>query len=173
MGFPMSGNDPISATVYGELRKIAAIHLRREQTGHTLQPTALVHEAYLRLVGQGAEIWNSRAHFLAVASQMMRRILVDHARARLREKRRGSSTRVTLSGAEDQAAVLQAEVLDVDRALTRLAEIDERKARLVEMRFFGGLTMEETAAALELSMTTAERDWRFARAFLIHELTGN
>jgi RNA polymerase sigma factor (TIGR02999 family) len=168
----MSELDSISATVYGELRRIAARHLLREQPGHTLQPTALVHEAYLRLVGQDADRWNDRAHFVAIASHMMRRVLVDHARTRLRDKRGGGATAVTLSAAENEGAVWQAEILDVDRALTHLAEMDETKARLVELRFFGGLTMEESAASMNLSLSTAERHWRVARAFLVRELTG-
>jgi RNA polymerase sigma factor (TIGR02999 family) len=164
--------DSLSATVYGELRRIAAAHLKREPSGHTLQPTALVHEVYMRLLGQDANRWNDRSHFLAIASKMMRRVLVDHARMRLRDKRGGGLVQVTLSAAENEGTSWHAEVLDVDRALTRLAEMDESKARLVELRYFGGLTMEEAATALQLSLSTAERNWRLSRAFLVRELMG-
>ena len=164
--------DSLLNAVYEELRRLAAYHLGRERPDHSLQATALVHEAYLRLAGQDNSRWQSRTQFVAVASQMMRRVLVDHARARVREKRGGGLWKVSLSEAAELADGRDVEVLDLDAALVRLADIDERKAKLVELRYFGGLTMEEAASALGTSLATAERDWKFSRAFLIRELGG-
>ncbi len=166
MGVP----DTILASVYDELRRLAAYQLSGEQRGHTLQATALVHEAYIRLAGQAGGQWRDRCHFIAVASEMMRRVLVDHARSRLRIKRGSGLANVSLSEAMELADGRDVEVLDLDRALTRLAEVDLRKARLVELRYFGGLTMEESAEVLGASIPTLERDWRFSRAFLKREL---
>jgi len=157
-------------TVYDELRRLAAYHLGKERGAHSLQATALVHEAYLRLAGQEHSHWQNRAQFIAVASQMMRRVLVDHARVRLSEKRGGGLEKVSLSEASELAAGREVEVLDLDAALGRLAEVDPRKTRLVELRYFGGLNTEEAAEVLGISLATAERDWKFARAFLIREL---
>jgi RNA polymerase sigma-70 factor (ECF subfamily) len=162
--------DSLLNAVYEELRRLAAFHLGRERPGHSLQATALVHEAYLRLAAQDNSQWQERTQFVAVASQMMRRVLVDHARARLREKRGGGLQRLSLSEAAELAGGRDVEVLDLDTALGRLADFDPRKAKLVELRYFGGLTMEEAAAVLGTSVATAERDWKFARAFLIREL---
>ncbi len=155
--------------LYGELRALARRRMQAERSGHTLQPTEVVHEAYLRLVGQEAEP-RDRNHFLALASTAMRRVLVDHARGRGASKRGSDPTRVTLS---ENAAVgdrRDLDVLEVDQALQRLAELDARQARLVELRFFGGLEVEEAAAVLEVSPATAARDWRIARAWLSREL---
>jgi RNA polymerase sigma factor (TIGR02999 family) len=160
--------DRLMAVVYPELRAIAARHLSGEAEGHTLQPTALVHEAYLRLVGSEIE-WEDRKHFFAVAARAMRRVLVDHARARRREKRGGDAIFVTL---DDQLA-LEASGVDLvalDEALDRLAEHDERKARAIELHFFGGLSYDETARALDVSAATVDRDLRMGKAWLLHQL---
>jgi RNA polymerase sigma factor (TIGR02999 family) len=158
------------ALVYRELRARALAHLRRERVGHSLQPSALVHEAYLRLVDQHRVAWQNRAQFFAVASQMMRRILVDRARARRTAKRSGQWTRVTL-GEAALAASHDVDVLDLDVALTKLATFDERKSRIVELRFFGGLSLEETGETLGISVGTVERDWQAARAWLFKTLS--
>ena len=160
------------ASVYNELRRLAAYQLSGERRGHSLQATALVHEAYLRLAGQESDQPKDRRQFIAVAAEMMRRVLVDHARARLRLKRGSGVANVSLSEAMELADGRDVEVLDLDRALLRLAEVDPRKARLVELRYFGGLTMEESAEVLDASVPTLERDWRFSRAFLRRELGG-
>ena len=173
-GLPSSATpdeDTALASVYDELRRLAAFHLNRERPNHTLQATALVHEAYLRLAEQYSP-WCDRVRFIAQASLMMRRVLVDYARAHLRDKRGGGWEKVTLSEAAELQDGRAVEVLDLDRALERLAEADSRKAKLVELRYFGGLTMEEAAQVLGTSLATAERDWKFARAFLLRELGG-
>lgn len=152
--------------VYSEMHRIARTHLGSERPGHTLEPTALVHEAYLRLVDQRRVDWQGRAHFYSLASRMMRRILVDHARRQRTAKR---------SPVEPVAAALRQhaeEVLAVDMALDRLAALDERLARVVEMRFYGGMSVQETAAALAVSPATVKRDWCAARAWLHRELAG-
>jgi len=156
--------------VYPELHRLAQQRVKHERAGNSLQPTAVVHEAYLRLVGAGVN-WQDRAHFFAVAAQTMRRILVDHARTRLAKKREGGqhlSLLVTIEASEPRGV----ELLDLDAALTRLAEADPERARVVELRFFGGLTIEETAEALGRSTATVKRDWTFAKAFLHRELEG-
>jgi RNA polymerase sigma factor (TIGR02999 family) len=155
--------------VYDELRRQAARYLRRERPGHTLRPTALVHEAYLRLAEQ-REDWENRAHFFAVASTLMRRILVDHARRRRAAKRAGQACRVTLT--EDVAVEQPRDVdlLALEAALDELAAFDATKARLVELRFFGGLTIEETSSVLDLSVATLVREWRLAKAWLYRRL---
>ena len=162
--------DELLPIVYGELRRQAARHLRRERGGHTLQPTALVNEAFLRLVEQRDVQWQNRAHFFAIAAQAMRRILVDHARAHRRLKRGGDQARVTLDvaviAAESRAIDLQA----LDEALERLAALDERQARVVELRFFGGLSVPETAEVLQISAATVKREWSMAKAWLHAEL---
>jgi RNA polymerase sigma-70 factor (ECF subfamily) len=155
--------------IYHELRRLAAAQMKRERPGHTLQPTALVHEAYLRLAGQHAD-WQNRAHFFAVAAQAMRRVLLDYARQRHAGKRGSQGQQITL---EDGLAVTSGpldEVLAVDECLTRLAAIDPRQARLVELRFFAGLSVEESAQALGVSEITAKRDWASAKAWLSREL---
>jgi RNA polymerase sigma-70 factor, ECF subfamily len=159
--------------VYEELRRRAAAHLRRERSRHTLQPTALVHEAYMRLVDQRDAVWQNRAQFLAVASQMMRRILVDRARARLAAKRSGHWMQMTLDEIGDVIVVRnEVDLLDLDIALERLAAFDPRKSRIAELRFFGGLTLEETGHVLHVSPKTVERDWQLARAWLFKALSG-
>jgi RNA polymerase sigma factor (TIGR02999 family) len=159
------------AVVYDELRRRAAAHLRRERPGHTLQPTALVNEAYLRLVGQRAA-WKSRGQFFGVAAEIMRRILVDRARARRAAKRSGQWSRVSLDPALTVAPQDAVDVLDLDAALTRLAALDPRKSRIAELRFFAGLSLEETGDTLGVSLATVERDWQAARAWLFKELSG-
>ena len=159
--------------VYEELHRQAARAMRREDEAHTLQATALVHEAYLRLVDQRHVDWKNRAHFFGVAAQAMRRVLVDHARGRLAEKRGGTMQRVTLgdAGAEPSADA-GLEVLALHEALERLAALDPEQARLVELRYFGGLGIEETAEALGVSAATVKREWAVARAWLRRELEG-
>jgi RNA polymerase sigma factor (TIGR02999 family) len=157
--------------VYSELRRRAAAHLRRERPGHSLQPTALVHEAYLRLVDQRRVNWQNRAQFLAIASRMMRRVLVDRARARHAGKRGGGDMHVTLDEAASVAAPVGIDVLDLDVALERLAAFDERKSHVAELRFFGGLSLEETGHVLQVSAKTVERDWLAARAWLFRALS--
>jgi RNA polymerase sigma factor (TIGR02999 family) len=152
--------------IYGELRKIARRHLRGERDGHTLEATALVHEVYLRL-SDGKELhWNDRVHFYAVAAQMMRRVLVDHARSRDAVKRGGSVVKVSLDEARDPAVESGPDVVALDDALKSLEALDPRKSRIVELRFFGGLTLEETAAVLGVSVPTVVKETRLARAWL-------
>ncbi len=157
--------------VYGELRKIAAGYLRRERRGHTLQATALVHEAYLRLAKDEDLSFQNRAHFFAIAARSMREILVDRARGRDASKRGGNRQRITLDDQVVGVAEQPIDVLALDEALARLAQLDEGQARLVELRYFGGLTVEETAAALHVSPATVKRNWAVARAWLYRELT--
>ena len=161
--------DALVPLVYEELRRRAAVALRRENVGHTLQPTALVHEAYVRLAGQRRIAWKNRAQFLGVAAEMMRRILVDRARARQAAKRSGGWSRVTLEGLAERPAV-DVDVLDLDAAMIELAELEPRGARIAELRFFGGLTLRETAEVLGVSMATVERDWQLAKAWLFGRL---
>lgn len=161
--------DRLFPLIYEELRRCAAAYLRRERPGHTLQPTALVHEAYLRLVGRRAP-WRNRAHFFGVASQMMRRILVDHARARRRDKRSGRWTRVTVDETVRMKAPRDVDLLDLDSALTRLAAFDPRLSEVAELRFFGGLSLQEAGELLGISRATVERDWQTARAWLLKTL---
>ena len=156
--------------VYAELRRIAARQLRRERVGHTLQPTALVHEAYLRLVDQRNVDWQSRAHFFGVASQVMRRILVDHARRRSAGKRGEGVRCVPIDEVTDVEAANEIPILALDHALGRLEKVDAELARIVELRAFGGLTIEEAAHVLNVSPSTAKRDWRTAKAWLTREL---
>jgi RNA polymerase sigma factor (TIGR02999 family) len=158
--------------LYSELRRLARRHLMNERREHTLQATALVHEAYLRLV-EGHEEWRNRAHFFAVASSAMRRILVDHARAKRAAKRPGSQQQINLDGVPVLSNEQPDDVIAIDRALTRLSEIDPRQARIVELRYFGGLTAEEAAEALDVSVTTVQRDWAVAKAWLHGELAGS
>ena len=164
-----SAGERLLAAIYDELHGQAARAMRREGDAHTLQATAVVHEAYLRLVDQRRVEWRGRAHFFGVAAQMMRRVLVDHARTRLAEKRGGALQRVTLSGvgASNESDV---DVLALHDALERLAILDPDQARLVELRYFGGLGIEETAEALGVSPATVKREWAVARAWLRREL---
>jgi len=159
--------------VYQELRRMAQHYLRGEDSGHSLQPTALVHEAYLRLIDQTKVEWQNRAHFFGVAAQMMRRILIDHAKAKHRVKRGGTAVKVMLDENANFTHERASELLALDDALQRLARMDERKSRIVELRYFGGLTVEETAQVLGISDKTVMRDWNLAKAWLYRELTNN
>jgi RNA polymerase sigma factor (TIGR02999 family) len=157
--------------VYAELREIAERHFRRERPGHTLQPTAVVHEAYFRLVDQTRVTWKNRGHFLAIASQAMRRILIDHARGRDAEKRGGPGHRVTLDlGVASPEPPREVNLLALDEALVRLRSLDEGQAQIVELRFFGGLTIEEAAEVMQTSPSSVKRDFRSAKAWLFREL---
>lgn len=158
--------------VYEELRGLARRHLRHERQKHTLQTSALIHEAYLRMVEQHVP-WQSRAHFFGIAARLMRQILVDHARSRQRLKHGGDRQRVSLTGAVEEADGPAADLLTLDDALRSLAELDPQQSRVVELRFFGGLTVEETAEVLGISVTTVEREWRTARAWLRAELSNS
>jgi RNA polymerase sigma-70 factor (ECF subfamily) len=159
--------------VYSELRHLAGHYLRAERIGHTLQPTALVHEAYVRLVGQDRANWQNRAQFTGVAAQLMRRILVDYARRRLAGRRGGVAVKVDLDGLDLGAGVPKLEeILGVDEALLRLSEMNPQQGRVVELRYFAGLTVEETAEALGVSTRTVNRDWAIAQAWLRSELSG-
>lgn len=158
--------------VYDELRRMASRSLRKERAGHTLQTTALIHEAYLKLVNQRDAKWQNRSHFFAIASQAMRRILVDYARERHREKRGGSAENLPI---EEAAFVVSNEksvdLVALDEALTRLAKFDERQAKVVELRYFSGLDIDETAEILGISNATVRRDWNMAKAWLKQEIT--
>ncbi|MDQ6736376.1 MAG: sigma-70 family RNA polymerase sigma factor [Gemmatimonadota bacterium] len=162
--------DRLAASIYDELRRLAASYMRRERPDHTLQPTALVHEAFMRLIGTENTAWEDRAHFFAVASQVMRRILVDHAR-RSRTLKRDHGYGVTLDDSVPDPATTSLDVLRVNDALTALAAIDPRQARIVEMRFFVGLTIDETAEVLGISPATVSREWTLARAWLHSDLS--
>ena len=165
--------EKLIAAVYQELRRMADHYLRGEDSGHSLQPTALVHEAYLRLIDQTKVEWQNRAHFFGVAAQMMRRILIDHAKAKHRVKRGGTAVKVMLDENANFTQERAAELLALDDALQTLASMDERKSRIVELRYFGGLTVEETAQVLGISDKTVMRDWSLAKAWLYRELTNN
>jgi RNA polymerase sigma factor (TIGR02999 family) len=173
-----SGNrdalDALLPLVYEELRRQAARYLRHERPGHTLQTTALIHEVYLKLVDQRTVNWQNRAHFFGIAAQMMRRILVDYAKLRHREKRGGADENLPL---EEAALVISEgksiDLIALDEALTRLAEFDERQAGIVELRYFSGLSIEETADVLEISPATVKRDWQMAKTWLKAEISGN
>jgi RNA polymerase sigma factor (TIGR02999 family) len=164
--------DQLLPLVYEELRRIAQARLRQEAVGHTIQATALVHEAYVRLVDLNRLSVTDRTHFFAIAARLMRQILVDHARRRLSDKRGGGQTLLTLEGIYDAAAAAPpVDLLDLDRALDELGTFDERLARVVELRFFVGLTLDEAAEALDVSHATIERDWAVAKAWLFRRLT--
>jgi RNA polymerase sigma factor (TIGR02999 family) len=163
----------LAPLVEAELRRLARVYLGREPAGHTLQPTALINEAYLRLVEWRSVEWRDRAHFFAVAAKMMRRILVNHAISRGRQKRGGHAVVVPLDEVESvTTAGRTADIVALDEALTKLAQIDDRKSQLVELRFFGGLSEEETASILNSSLRTIQREWSLARAWLLRELSG-
>jgi len=165
--------DELFPLVYSELRRIAAREMRHEKPGRTLQTTALVHETYLRLLKDASLSFESRAHFLGIAARAMREILIEHARARSARKRGGGAVRLTLDDARLPMAAASIDVLALDEALQRLARLDERHARVVELRYFGGMSIEETAVALNLSPATVKRAWTLARAWLFRELTGS
>ena len=164
--------DQLMPLVEGELRRIAGAYFVRENREHTLQPTALVNEAYVRLIDQRRVDWQNRAHFFAVAARLMRRILVDHARGRHRAKRGGGKPNITLDEGLILSPERSAEIIALDEALANLSSMDARKGQVVEMRFFGGMTAEETAQALNISPNTVMRDWRLAKAWLHRELDG-
>ena len=162
--------DRLMELVYAELRRQAAAYIRRERVEHTLQPTALVNEAYLRLIGQERVEWQDRAHFFGIAAQMMRRILVDYARGRGRAKRFGGAIRVELDDRIGAVEPPDTELLLVDRALTELAGVDPRQGQIVELRYFGGLNDEEVAEALGISRSTVTREWRIAKGWLYRRI---
>jgi RNA polymerase sigma-70 factor, ECF subfamily len=164
--------DSLLPAVYQELRRLAAAYIRHEKPGQTLQPTALVHEAYLRLMKDRPDRWQNRAHFCAIAAHSMRQILIERARARNAQKRWGEKARVTLEEELVQGGERSVDLLALDQAIERLAALDAEQARIVELRFFGGLTVEETADALGISPATVKRHWTIARAWLARELEG-
>jgi RNA polymerase sigma factor (TIGR02999 family) len=167
--------EELMPVVYGELRRLASAYLRRERPNHTLQSTALVHEAFLRLVGQQRVEWRNRAHFFGIAAQMIRRILVDYARAHHSEKRGAGAVKLELD--EVLAAALHSgvdlDLLALNGALDRLSDLDARQGRIVELRFFAGLSIEETAEVMSLSPASIKREWNTARAWLFREMTRN
>jgi RNA polymerase sigma factor (TIGR02999 family) len=166
------GLDQMLPVLYEELHRLASHYLSREATGHTLQPTALVHEAYLRLIDQRRVDWRNRAQFLGLAANMMRRILVNHARDRSAQKRGGGAAAVSLSLVEGPSGRPDVELIALEDALQRLAALDQRKSKVVELKFFGGLTIEEIAEVLQISAATVEREWAFARAWLYEAMEG-
>ena len=168
-GDPVAG-DKLIPLVYQELKRQAQRQLHRERIGHTLQPTALVHEAFLRLVGQRRANWKNRAHFFGVAAQLMRRILIDYARGRQRFKRGGDQQRVPLEETHLVSEEQSKEWIALDEALHRLTEMDERQSRIVELRVFGGLTTDETAEVLDISASTVLREWNVAKVWLHREI---
>jgi len=162
--------DALMPLIYGELRQLASNYLRRERPDHTLQPTALVNEAYLRMVDQTRANWQNRAHFFGVAAQMMRRILVDHARAHAAEKRGHDFQKLSLDENIDKAVERSEELVALDDALNNLIKIDEQKARIVELRYFGGLSVEEAAEILGVTPITIKRHWRLTKAWLFGQM---
>jgi RNA polymerase sigma factor (TIGR02999 family) len=164
--------DSLLPVVYQELRRLAAGYIRHEKPGQTLQPTALVHEAYLRLMKDRPDRWQNKAHFCAIAAHSMRQILIERARARNAQKRWGEKARITLDEELVQGGERSVDLLALDEAIERLAALDPEQARIVELRFFGGLTVEETADALDISPATVKRHWTVARAWLARELEG-
>jgi RNA polymerase sigma factor (TIGR02999 family) len=166
----LQARDDLLPLVYEDLKRRAAAYLRRERRGHTLQPTALVHEAYLRLVRQDRMAWQNRAHFLGIAAQMMRRILIDHAREHQATKRPGG-VRVTLDDQDGASQPVDCEVLLLDQALDELTQLDRRQAQIVELRYFGGMSEQEVATAMSLSRATITREWQTARAWLYRRMT--
>jgi RNA polymerase sigma-70 factor (ECF subfamily) len=171
-GGDQSAADRLTPLVYEELRRLAASYMRGERPSHTLQPTALIHEAYVRLIDQGQPAWRSRTQFFRFSAHLMRQVLVDHARARNSAKRGAGLQRVTLTGADIAAPDSNVDLLALDHALGRLASFDERRARVLELRYFGGLSEEETAEALDISIATVRRDMRLSEAWLCKELSG-
>ncbi len=158
--------DRLMAAIYEDLRRIASAHLREERADHTLQPTALVHEAYLKLVDQRSTCWKDRLHFFAIASQIIRRILIDHARERRALKRGGSAAQLPIDEVDPASPDPNIDLVALDEALSDLAEVDERQARIVELRFFGGCTIDEIAELLSVGRRTVDRDWMAAKAWL-------
>jgi RNA polymerase sigma factor (TIGR02999 family) len=164
-----AARDALMPIVYGELRRLAHHYMHGERAGHTLQTTALVHEAYLRLTDLDRMQWRSRAHFFAMAATFMRRILVDHARDRARDKRGGGVVFTAIDG-QQIAATPNVDAIALDEALDRLAAIDPQQSRIIELRYFGGLTIDETASVLDISPATVKRDWTWAKAWLYQQL---
>ncbi len=162
--------DSLLSLVYKEMRKLAASYLQQQRSDHTLQPTALVHEAYLKLINSSQVNWQDRAHFFAVAAQTMRNILVDHARAVAADKRGGGLQKIELDEAVGFSDKQDVDLIDLDEALQQLAEQDELQSRIIELRFFGGLTIEETAEVLGVSPATVKREWAMARAWLFRRM---
>jgi len=171
---PGNGNIPVEFldAAYNELRRVAQWYLRQERPDHTLQPTALVHEAYLRLVGQDLTTWHSREHFIGVAATMMRRILVNHAVRRSRRRHGGGVVKLPVEAMEDIAVAGDPDLIRLDDTLTRMAAEFPLASQIVELKFFGGLSNAETARVLEISQRTVERNWQFGRAWLFRELSG-
>ena len=172
---PPASAEELMPLVYQDLRRLAERYMSRERPGHTLQPTALVHEVYLKLVDQTRVSWKGKSHFFAVGAQAMRRLLIDHARGRRREKRGGARQRVTLAESlfpSTESELDFEDLLNLDSALDKLAAVEERAARVVELRFFGGMTVPEVAHVLGVSTRTVEGDWTYARAWLRRELSG-
>lgn len=168
----IEASEELIRTVYNELRRQARYHLRRERANHSLQTSALINEAYIKLVEQRSVKWESRTHFFALAAEMMRRILVDHAKAKHRQKRGGKEENLPLEAALTvQTDERDVDLIALDEALTRLAAIDPQQAKIVGLRYFSGLSIEETAKALDISTATVKRDWAMAKAWLRHELT--
>ncbi len=168
-----SALERLTPLVYDELKRLARQCMRRERVGHTLQTTALVNEAYLRMVNSSRVEWHDRAHFFAIAAQLMRRVLVDEARKRHEQKRGGEFTRIALDEALMPAHEREFDLLALNQALERLAEFAPRKCQVVEMRFFGGLSIKETGAVLGVSADIVKREWRTAKLWLLHELSGD
>lgn len=166
-----NARDELMPLVYNELRRLAAAHLRRERREHTLQATALVNELFLKFSEQHSMAWQNRNQFFGVAAELMRRILIDHARARMAQRRGGDRLCVSLRNIAEFGAVPDADLLALHEALNRLAELDPVQARIVELRFFGGLTINETAEVMDISHATIEREWKIAKAYLKSELT--
>ncbi|MFO0875201.1 MAG: sigma-70 family RNA polymerase sigma factor [Phycisphaerales bacterium] len=164
--------DELLPLVYEELRALASAFMRAERKGHTLQPTAIVHEAYLRMVQSTSAHWSSRTHFMAIAASAIRRVLIDHARRTNAQKRGGERQRVALADDDRVATGPDLDLLDLNEALERLAAANPRQSRIVELRFFGGLTNEEVATVMDLSRATVSDEWAFARAWLAREMEG-
>jgi len=167
-----SALDTLAPLVYDELHKLAHHYMRREGRGHVLQTTAVIHEAFLRLIRSKSSDWQDRTHFFGICARLMRQILVDFARSERSKKRGGETVRMTGEEAQQLSTEQDIDLLALDEALTRLSRVDARKGRTIELRFFGGLSVEETAEVLEVSPDTVTRDWRLARAWLLKEMSG-
>jgi RNA polymerase sigma factor (TIGR02999 family) len=168
-----SALEQLMPMIYRSLQKIARNHLNRERSSHTLQTTALVHEAYLKMIDQNSVDWKNRSHFFAIASQAMRRILLDYARKRISEKRGGDGEKISLDEIDVASVSPNQNLLALDEALKELEKIDSQQSRIIELRYFGGLTVEETAEVLQISPRTVAREWAMARAWLLKYLTGD
>lgn len=171
-GGDLSARESLVPMVYDELRRLARYYLASQRSDHTLQSTAIVHEAYLRLAGRDSVHWENRSHFFAVAAQLMRRILVDHARKRNAAKRGGTHLTLVVDEAAEPSSQRELDLVALDDALKALAELDERQSRIVELRFFGGLSIEDTSRVLDISPATVKREWSTARAWLYAQISG-